>query len=219
MRSALVTINVFIIPFAASAQTIEQPAPKVGDECHYDVLDNQNAKEKIAERHAIVSAVDTDHVTITWTQEILVSRDTGDIEAGTWVYDKSMNNTERNNRKFDPAYPQRFYPLSTGAEKKNVTSKFRNLTNGTDVTTTLHGKVGTWEKLTVPAGTFDILKINWNGHYVAKTDLVYSWTGTVESEVVLSPTTWCQVSGKTRTTRPNGGTVNDRSQVLTSFKN
>jgi hypothetical protein len=47
MRSALVTINVFIIPFAASAQTIEQPAPKVGDECHYDVLDNQNAREKL----------------------------------------------------------------------------------------------------------------------------------------------------------------------------
>lgn len=219
MRSALVAISFSVIPFAASAQTIEQPSPKVGDECHYDVLDNQNAREKIAEMHGVVSAVDADQVTITWTQEILVSRDTGDLEAGTWVYDKSINNTVRNNRKFDPAYPQRFYPLSAGAEKKSVASKFRNLNNSANVTTTLDGKVGTWEKLTVPAGTFDTLKIAWNGHYVAKTDLVYSWTGTVESEVVLSPATWCQVSEKFRNTRPGGGTVNDRSQVLTRFKN
>lgn len=219
MRSALFAINCFIIPFAASAQTIEQPSPKVGDECHYDVLDNLNAKEKVAERHGVVSAIDADHVTITWTQEILVSRDTGDLEAGTWVYDKSMNVIQRNSRKFDPAYPARFYPLSAGAEKKNVTSKSRRLNNDGDVTTTLDGTVGNWEKLTVPAGTFDVLKINWNGNYVARTDLGRTSSGSVESEVVLSPATWCQVSGKFRNTRAKGGNWDDRSQVLTRFKN
>lgn len=219
MRSALFAINCFIIPFAASAQTIEQPSPKVGDECHYDVLDNLNAKEKVAERHGVVSAIDADHVTITWTQEILVSRDTGDLEAGTWVYDKSMNVIQRNSRKFDPAYPARFYPLSAGAEKKNVTSKSRRLNNDGDVTTTLDGTVGNWEKLTVPAGTFDVLKINWNGNYVARTDLGRTWSGSVESEVVLSPATWCQVSGKFRNTQAKGGNWDDRSQVLTRFKN
>ena len=219
MRSALVAINLVFIPFAVSAQTIEQPSPKVGDECHYDVLDNLNAKEKIAERHAVVSVVDADHVTITWTQEILISRDTEDLEAGTWVYDRSMNVVQRNSRKFDPAYPARFYPLSPGAEKKNVTSKSRRLTNDGDVTTTLDGKVGTLEKLTVPAGTFDILKISWNGNYVARTDVGRTWNGSVESEVVLSPATWCQVSGRFSNTRARGGNFDDRSQVLTKFKN
>lgn len=218
MRSTLVIFSLASIPFGASAQTIELPSPKVGDECHYDVLDNTRTKEKVAERHAVVTAVDADHITVTWTQEILVPRDTGDLEAGTWIYDKYMNVVQINNRKFDPAYPSRFYPLSPEAQKKNVVAKNRSQTNEGEVTTTLDGKVGAWEKLTVPAGSFDVLKIIWSGNYSVRTDVGRVFNGSVDNEVVLSPATWCQVSASLKSTL-RGSNWNDRSFVLTRLKN
>lgn len=221
MRCKIGLVIFALTPFAASAQSIERPSPKVGDECHYDVLDNLNAKEKIAERHAVVTGVDADQITMKWTQTILVARDTEDLEAGTWIYDRDLNVIQINSRKFDSPYPARFYPLSPGAEIKNVTSKYPRATNDGNGTTSLDGKVGTWEKLAVPAGTFDVLRINWTGNYYATTPPPRgSFSGSVEQEISLSPTTWCQVSGSVKTGRPRGGGIwNHRTNILTSFKN
>ena len=207
-----------LVPLASSAQTIERPTPKVGDECSYDVLDNQRGKEKVAERRGVVTAVNAERITISWTQKILVSRDTEDLEDGTWIYDKNLNVIQRNSRKFNPAYPSRVYPLTPGVEKKDARSNYPRLTGDGDVSVSVDGKAGNWEKVTVPAGTFDGLKITWKGDYTTTSGLK-RWGGLIEHEVVLSPATWCSVAGSSRSTRGSGGNWNDRSFVLTSSKN
>lgn len=207
-----------LVPLASSAQTIERPTPKVGDECTYDVLDNQRGKEKVAERRGVVTAVDAERIAISWTHKIVVSRDTEDLEDGTWIYDVDLNVIQRNSRKFNPAYPSRIYPLTPGVEKKDARSNFPRLTGDGDVSVSFDGVAGNWEKVTVPAGSFDSLKITWKGNYTTTSGL-NRWGGLLEHEVVLSPATWCQVAGSYRSTRGRGGSWNDRSFVLTSSKN
>jgi hypothetical protein len=102
--------------------------------------------------------------------------------------------------------------------KKDAKSTFPRFGGDGEVTTGLDAKVGEWEKLTVPAGTFDTLKITWQGFYNT-TSGMKRWSGRVEQEIALSPTTWCQVAGSFRNSRPRGGSWDDRTHLLTSFKN
>ena len=155
--------------FSVSAQTIERPVVKVGNECHYDVFDNlqkdeQGNIEKIAERHGVVTSVEGNRITINWTQKILVSRDTEDLESGgVWIYDRNLNVVERNGRKFDPAYPTRFYPLAPGMEKKEAKTNYPRRQGSGEISAQLDGKASNWEKLVVPAGSFDVIRITWDG--------------------------------------------------------
>lgn len=207
-----------VLPLASWAQSIERPTPSVGDECRYDVLDETHGGEKVAQRQAVVTAVDADSVTLAWTQKILVSRDTDDLEEGTWIYDRDLNAVQRNGRSYIPPYPTRFYPLTPGAEKKGARSTYPRLGHNGEVTVVLDGKVSGWNKVNVPAGSFDTLKIVWNGAFNVSGDMK-SRGGSVSREIVLTPATWCVVSESVRNTRGGGGAGNDRTIVLTGFRN
>ena len=212
-----------LISMTASAQIIERPSVKVGDECRYDVFDNlrkddQGNLEKIAETRRVVTAVEGDRITTSVTQTILVSRDTEDLEDGTTVYDRDLNVVEINGRKFEPAFPSRFYPLAPGAEKKDTKTKYQRLQRDGDSDLKVDGKASNWQKVVVPAGSFDVITITWDGFYNTSRGM-QRWSGKTYWELTLSPTTWCQVSGVTKQYQRGGGIWSDRTSKLTGLKN
>lgn len=207
----------------ASAQTIERPSVKVGDECRYDIFDNltkdaQGNPEKIAESRRVVTAVEGGRITSNLTRTILVSRDTDDLGDETTIYDSDLNAVEINGRKYEPASPSRFYPLTPGAEKKDAKTSFQRqrLDGNTDMK--VNGKASNWQKIVVPAGSFDVITITWEGWYNTSSGN-NRWSGKTYSEMTLSPTTWCQVNSVSRQYRGNGGIWSDRTFKLTGFKN
>jgi hypothetical protein len=209
--------------FSASAQTIERPSVKVGDECRYDIFDNlrkdgQGNIEKIAERRVVVTSLENDRINATSTQNILVSRDTEDLEVGSLVFDRDLNLLEINGRKFAPASYGRFYPLVPGAVKKDAKTHSQRQQRDGETDTKADGRASNWEKLVVPAGSFDIIKITWDGWY-STFNIQYRWTGQTHSEVSLSPATWCLVSGVYKNYRGSGGIWSDRTVKLTGFNN
>lgn len=221
-RTFTIAITV-LTSISASAQTIERPSVKVGDECRYDIFDNlrKNAQgnlEKIAESRRVVTAVEGDRITTNLTHTILVSRDTEDLEDGTTIYDRDLNVVEINGRQFEPAFPSRFYPLTPGAEKKDAKTSFPRQRRDGNIDMKVDGKASNWQKLVVPAGSFDVITITWDGWYNTSSGS-YRWSGKSYWEVTLSPTTWCQVSGVSKQYRGNGGIWSDRTFKLTGFKN
>ena len=210
----------------AFAQTIERPAVKVGDECHYNVFDNmrkdgKGEPEKVAERHAVVTAVEPDRIVVNFTQTILVPRDTEDIEAGEYVYDRDLNQLQINARKFEPAYPYRYYPLTPGAEKK-AKSEFPRLQGDGTTTVNLTGKASGWENIAVPAGKFDTITLVWEGGNINRITRGRTGTGSAPAyeTITLSPATWCTVKGIKKNYKMGGqGIWSDRTSLLMSFKN
>jgi hypothetical protein len=219
-----ITIAIAVLTsMTAFAQTIERPSVKIGDECRYDVFDNlrkddQGNPEKIAETRRVVTAVEGDRVTTNVTRTVLVSRDTEDLGDGTEVLNLDLNLVERNGRKYDPAYPSRLYPLTPGAEKKDAITKFQRQQGDGDTDLKVDGKASNWQKVVVPAGSFDVITITWSGWYNT-TRGSNRWSGKSYWEVTLSPTSWCQVSGVYKQYRGNGGIWSDRTFKLTGLKN
>lgn len=216
-------IAIVLASFAASAQTIDRPVVKVGDECTYDVFDNlrndnSGSPEKVAERRGVVKSVDGDLININWTQKILVSRDTQDLEEGTFIYDRDLNVVERNGRKFNPAFPGRFYPLVPGGERKGVKSSYPRQQLDGESTASLDGKASNWEKVTVPAGNFDVIPITWDGFYSTSRG-IERWSGRIYQQLYYSPSTSCVVVGVYRQYRGSGAIWSDRTYKLTSSKN
>lgn len=172
----------------------------------------------IAESRRVVTAVESDQITTNLTRTILVSRDTEDLEDETTVYDRDLNVVEINGRKFEPASPNRFYPLTPGAEKKDAKTTFQRRQRDGNTDMKVDGKASTWQKLLVPAGSFDVITITWDGWYNTSRGS-NRWSGKSYWEVTLSPTTWCQVSSVSKQYQGNGSIWSDRTFKLTGFKN
>lgn len=222
LRTFTIAIAV-LISISVSAQTIERPSVKVGDECRYDIFDNlrkdaQGNPEKIAESRRVVTAVEGDRITTNLTRTILVSRDTEDLEDGTTIYDRDLNVVEINGRKFEPASPGRFYPLTPGAEKKDAKTSFQRQRHDGNTDMKVDGTASNWQKLVTPAGSFDVITITWNGWYNTSRGS-NRWSGKTYYEMTLSPTTWCQVNSVSKQYQSNGGIWSDRTFKLTGFKN
>jgi len=167
----------------------------------------------------VVTSVVGDRISINWTQTILVTRDTEDLEEGTWIYDNDINVIDRNGRKFDPPYPGRFYPLTPGSEKKGVKSVYPRQQRDGDSTTELDAKASNWESISVPAGRFDVITITWDGYYNTTTVFGGKWSGRTYQQLSYSPSTFCLIAGTYRSYRGGGRIWSDRTYKLTSNKN
>lgn len=223
MKHILSTIGLLALCGGAFAQSIERPAVKVGDECAHDVFDNlskdaSGGPEKIAERRGVVTAVDGDRITMQWTQKILVTRDTEDLEDGTWLYDKDLNVVDRNGRKYEPPFPGRVIPLAPGATVKGAKSTYQRIQRDGTNTVDLDAKVTGPETVTVPAGKFDALTVTWEGWYTVNRTQGARATGRLFQQLAFAANTHCLVSGTYRTYRTNGGIFSDRTVRLTSMK-
>ncbi|KAB2968563.1 MAG: hypothetical protein F9K15_08945 [Zoogloea sp.] len=204
------------LPLACLAQSIERPSPRPGDECSYDILDNLRSKEKIAERRIVVTSVAPGRITTRVTHRVLVTRDTGDLTDGQVVYDDDLNVIERDGIKFAQPYPRRIYPLQPGLRRVGQEIKLTGQT-GTSRTESLDVRVGAWETRAVPAGSFDVLTVQWKGWYNGRSPL-YRWSGRMQRDITFSPLTWCEISSTEQVYAPNSSPWTHRDLVLTGLK-
>lgn len=204
------------LPLACLAQSIERPSPRPGDECRYDILDNLRSKEKIAERRIVVTSVAPGRITTRVTHRVLVTRDTGDLADGQVVYDDDLNVIERDGIKFAQPYPRRIYPLQPGLRPVGQEIELPGQA-GTSKTESLDARVGAWEARAVPAGSFEVLTVQWKGWYNGRSPL-WRWSGRMQREIAFSPATWCEVSSTEQIYNPNSSPFTHRDFVLTGFK-
>jgi uncharacterized caspase-like protein len=153
---------------------VERPDVRVGDRWTYRVTDLITN---------LTSSTTLEAATITanriYTRRSSSTSDAGLIE----VWDRSWNLLRRGDIDYVPFYPTFQFPLEKDKSWSGTVS-FAQLH-----TTTVHSikmlAVG-WERVTVPAGTFDALRINIQGHLNQSSTLWYS-SGSVNNVVWYAP--------------------------------
>lgn len=153
------------LPQNQALSKVEMPAIKTGDSWTYHKVDGYTG---------IKGSPYVNVVTSVSEQEIRVQSN------GTrTVFDKNFNRLviEQGAAKniADPFYPMYSFPLEVGKSwEQKVTFTATAVSNHRRVVT-LTGKVLGWEQVTVPAGTFNALKIDVRGPYNHETFTTRQW--------------------------------------------
>lgn len=165
-----VTLFAFALP--VNAQSVERPTLKVGDEWVYSIRNTQYAKPATTFSVKVVALADN-RITVNWE-----NKDVG--TSGVDVFDMNLS-------LLDPYVYKMFdFPLSIG---KTWSFEY----NSSEGTSRWHnkvaGKIVSLEKVTVPAGTFDTVKVVLIRDYVGSGIGGSSWTGTVTDTWWYAPQT------------------------------
>ena len=134
--------------------SVTAPQAKVGDYWEYAVRDGYTGIPRGIYRYE-VSAVEADRITVAVTHEDKLL-DTLIYAAGWNGRELPLTNLQR--FRYDPPYIAYPYPLEPGKTWKRVLSS-TDVATGKRYRTHILGKVVGWERITVPAGEFDALKI------------------------------------------------------------
>ena len=140
-------------PPAGMTATVTAPEIRVGDTWSYGVRDGYTGLERTNVRYQ-VTEIGADRV------RVAVSGEPGD---GIQVYDRGWNWLKRpatnlQTFEYSPAYPALAFPLAPGKRwRAQVTA--RDPVDGRRFQVWIDGTVLGWERVKVPAGEFDALKI------------------------------------------------------------
>ena len=154
-------VSGLVLSQSAPQSKIEAPSNKVGDSWTFDRTDGlKNVKEYSSA--VVVTAVSDSEIRTSATRS-----DNGNV--ATTIRNKELNRlsteTAIGKNVADPYYPSFAFPLEIGKTwEKEVTSTRSNEPDW-KVVTSLKGRVVGWEKVTVPAGSFNALKIEVLGSY------------------------------------------------------
>ena len=141
------------VPTDAPA-AVTAPQVKVGDYWDYAVRDGYTGIPRGVYRYEVVR-VDPDHIVVKLTSD---GRDLDTLVYASGWNGRELPLTSLQRFRYDPSSVDFVYPLEPGKTWKTVV-------NATDVATGrqfrahVHGKVVGWERVTVPAGQFDALKV------------------------------------------------------------
>ena len=130
------------------------PMAKVGDYWEYAVRDGYTGIPRGIYRYE-VTAVDAERVIVSLTNERQ--------QLDTLVYAAGWNGrelpvTDLQRFRYEPSLPAYAYPLEPGKTWKAVLNS-TDVATGRRYRTYVQGKVVGWERITVPAGAFDALKV------------------------------------------------------------
>jgi hypothetical protein len=134
--------------------TVDAPQTKVGDYWDYAVRDGYTGIPRGIYRYE-VSRVEPDRVVVTLTNDGRV--------LDTLIYTAGWNGRELpltplQRFRYEPSSEAFAYPLTPGKAWKVVVHS-TDVATGKHYRTYVHGKVVGWERITVPAGAFDALKV------------------------------------------------------------
>jgi hypothetical protein len=144
---------------SAPAGSVEAPAIKVGDTWTFDKIDGlKNVKDSTSV--TVVTAVTDSEIRADQTRS-----DTGAVTKVTRNKSLNLMVVEMATGKAleDPFYPSFAFPLQAGKTWESEVTRTRTYESDRKVVAKLTGKVVGWEKVTVPAGTFDAMKIEVKG--------------------------------------------------------
>ena len=141
-------------PPAAESAAAAAPQVKVGDYWEYSVHDGWTKLPRGLYRYDVVR-VDASGVVVQLTQDGVL-RDTLIYAPGWNGRELPLTNTQR--FRYEPTYPAYDYPLAPGKRWRNVL-RSTDVATGRSFNTHVYGRVLGWERVNVPAGEFDALKI------------------------------------------------------------
>lgn len=194
IRQMLFVPLVALFVITAGAQNpakVEKPHVKVGDRWVYVKIDLwNNAKQYVSSSE--ITAISENEIRTRW--KILESL--SKVSVGTsaaYVYDSQWNllsqepNIEsRRNRRFTPPYQNYVFPLELG-KSWEARVKHPNRDGDGEVTQDFRSTVVGWESITVPAGTFNALKITTRGSYTTVRPPFSTISGTNEWIIWYAP--------------------------------
>jgi hypothetical protein len=164
MQGILLTLGVLVIvagcatpvlsPPAGVPATVSAPQAKLGDYWEYAVRDGYTGLPHGVYRYE-VTAVQGERLVVAVTHE---GRQVDSLEyPSAWnARELPLTGTER--FRYDPAYPAYSYPLEPGKTWKTVLDS-TNVGTGKRYRSFVYAKVSGWERIKVPAGEFDALRI------------------------------------------------------------
>ena len=169
---------------------VSTPAAKVGDYWEYAVRDGYTRIPRGIYRYEVTSA-DAERVVVALTTE--------GQQLDTLVYGAGWNGrelpvTDLQRFRYEPSLPAYAYPLEPGKTWKSVVSS-TDVATGKRYRTYVYGKVVGWERVTVPAGAFDALKVqrqvfagNMEGHQTQEEITETDWYAPSVRRAVLTQT-------------------------------
>jgi hypothetical protein len=150
--TAFVLMGFLSVQPVLAAPQADLPNVHVGDIWQYRSVDEFTGETKLEFSHQIVDLSDREIVT--------QLKNKGSSASPLRYYTRQWGSLDIENAKFDPYYPLFDFPLSVGKSwKKQYRTTFAN---GDSSSSFLEAKVTTFEKITVPAGSFDAFRVEYS---------------------------------------------------------
>lgn len=203
----------FILPCAlaqaGSHEAVPLPAPAIGDSWTYQYTDVwKGAKGNI--NRIEVAAIDEAGI------HVDIKRAASGALLTKQLYSPEMNPVERGSMHFAPSFARFAFPLAPGKEwSSDVTGNNPKL--GKNWRYHIKGKVLDWEKVRVPAGEFDALKVVVEATYSAEDSFTKNGSGQLTETVWFVPELNNFVKLDYRDTDWQGRLYNRDSWELTSY--
>ena len=166
----------------ATAEEVAAPDIKLGDSWLFDRIDGfKNAR--VHSTVATVIAVDDQQIKIEWKRP-----DDGTVTTETCNrgLNRLVSENSAGTETVDPFYPRYVFPLEVGKTWERTVAVTRSRRPERKIALSLSGKVVGRERITVPAGTFDALKVEVEGFYNVS-DTQKKWTGRVAQALWYAP--------------------------------
>jgi len=156
---ALATPTTRPAPEFTLGQSVDKPDIRVGDQWQYQVTDTLTG----IKRNILVDVQTvTENRIYTQNATVNVAAAGAPSYGALYVWDRNWNPMREGSTEYNPFYPMLQFPLEPG--KKWSGNMVHDVPQGT-IRTQLTAQVAGWEKVTVPAGTFDTIKILATGYW------------------------------------------------------
>ena len=140
---------------------VERPDIRVGDQWKYRVTDGYTDETRSIT--AEVVAVTENEIRTRNAQMPSVATDASSTGGMLEVWDHNWNLLRQGEVDYAPYYPSMQFPLESGKTWSGTVSI--NVEGNDQLIHEVEGQVAGWERVTVPAGTFDAVRINLRGDY------------------------------------------------------
>lgn len=156
----LTGIAVFATALAASAEPINQPSWKVGDRWKYLVRDDYTGLAQ-APLELVITNIDDKHIQAT-------------ENGAKALYTADLNPIELPDRTFSPPAGAIRFPMSVG-NQWNWKGTFTLKSNGKSYTSSYDVAVKERVSISVPAGTFEAVRLEMSGYFEGQAFLRQYW--------------------------------------------
>ncbi len=149
---AVIIMSLGLSALASGADLPDAPSVRVGDIWHYRQLDGFTNEIQTEASHQVVNMSDSE-ITV---RQVNKGRDS---TRSIVIYDRFWNLIDNGALKYEPSAGLNTFPMTLG---KVMRKDFRGtiLKTGVSAACTEKGQYVGWEKTSVPAGTFDALRLD-----------------------------------------------------------
>jgi uncharacterized caspase-like protein len=161
---------------------IERPDIRVGDKWKYQITDSYTGERKIVSFEVV--RVNENYIYTQSEPTPYAVTDLASSEGTIDVWDRNWNLLRKGDFEYDPFYPSLRFPIEAGSSWSGAV--IFDLGSGVRMNHDLRAQVNGWERVTVPAGSFDAVKITLRGDYQVRKS-GQKGTGAVNDTIWYAP--------------------------------